>query len=108
MLIRSTGLGELKYNDIYDAIQRGVVQRERLLKLDTPLGPDVLIPLRALGWTKIGRDYRWTVDAVSIRKNISLLSLMHQPVTLWLQQSTESSFRSNYRPAALYCIPVGR
>jgi type VI secretion system secreted protein VgrG len=97
MLIRSAAPGELKYNDIYDAIQRGVLQRDRLLKLDTPLGADVLIPLRAQGWAKIGRDYRWIVDAVSIRRNIPLLSLMHQPVTLWLQ-TAESSSRSSYRP----------
>ncbi|KAA0070442.1 type VI secretion system tip protein VgrG (plasmid) [Paraburkholderia sp. T12-10] len=98
MLIRSASPGELKYSDIYDAIQRGVLQRERLLKLDTPLGPDVLIPLRAQGWAKIGRDYRWTIDAVSINKNLSLLSLMHQPVTLWLQQTTTASSPSSYRP----------
>jgi type VI secretion system secreted protein VgrG len=98
MLIRSASPGELKYSDTYDSIQRGVLQRERLLKLDTPLGPDALIPLRAQGWAKIGRDYRWTVDAVSINRDISLLSLMHQPVTLWLQQTTGRSSESNYRP----------
>jgi hypothetical protein len=53
MLIRSAAPGELKYNDVYDAIQRGVIQRDRLLKLDTPLGQDILIPLRAQGWAKI-------------------------------------------------------
>lgn len=98
MLIRSAAPGELKYDDVYDAIQRGVIQRERLLKLDTPLGQDVLIPLRAQGWAKIGRDYRWTVDAVSIRNNISLLSLMHQPVTLWIQQTAVSFSDMSYRP----------
>ncbi|MGG1948832.1 type VI secretion system tip protein TssI/VgrG [Trinickia sp. NRRL B-1857] len=98
MLIRSAAPGELKYSDIYDAIQRGVLQRERLLKLDTPLGSDVLVPLRAQGWAKLGRDYRWTVDAASIRNNIPLLSLMHQPVTLWLQQASAQSSGSTYRP----------
>lgn len=73
MLIRSASPGELKYNDIYDAIQRGVLQRERLLKLDTPLGADVLVPVRAQGWAKVGRDYRWTVDAISIKNDIPLL-----------------------------------
>lgn len=63
MLIRSALPGDLKYDDVYDAIQGGVFQQGRLLKLDTPLGPDVLIPLRAQGWAKIGRDYHWTVDA---------------------------------------------
>lgn len=107
MLIRSASLGELKYGDLYAAIQRGVLQRERLLRLDTPLGPDVLIPLRAQGWAKIGRDYRWTVDAVSIQNNISLLSLMHQPVTLWLQQATASSSSSTYRPIHGFVHRIG-
>lgn len=98
MLIRSALPGELKYDDVYDAIQGGVFQQGRLLKLDTPLGPDVLIPLRAQGWAKIGRDYHWTVDAASIRNDIALLALMHQPVTLWLQQTTTPSFSSSYRP----------
>lgn len=98
MLIRSALPGELKYGDVYDAIQRGVFQQGRLLKLDTPLGPDVLIPLRAQGWAKLGRDYRWTIDAASIRNDITLLALMHQPVTLWLQQTTAPSSSSSYRP----------
>lgn len=98
MLTRSTAPGELKYSDVFDAIHRGILQRERLLRLDTPLGADVLIALRAQGWAKIGRDYRWTVDAASMRDDIALLSLMHQPVTLWLQQTTSPSASSSYRP----------
>ena len=98
MLIRPTSSGELRYTSIYDAIHRGLLQRERLLKLDTPLGANILIPLRAHGWAKIGRDYRWTVDAASTREDIALLSLMHQPVTLWLQQTTAPYISSVYRP----------
>lgn len=50
MLIRPTSPGELKYSSVVDAIHRGILQRGRLLRLDTPLGADVLIPLRAQGW----------------------------------------------------------
>lgn len=107
MQIRSASPGELRYSDVYDAIYRGVLQRERLLKLDTPLGTDVLIPLRAQGYAKIGRDYRWTVDAASIRPNISLLSLMHQRVTLWLQQTTSLSSKSVYRPIHGFVHRIG-
>lgn len=107
MLIRSTPPGELKYSNIFDAIHRGVLQRERLLKLDTPLGANVLIPLRAQGWAKMGRDYRWTVDAASTRDDIALLSLMHQPVTLWLQQTTEPFAESTYRPIHGFVHRIG-
>ncbi|GLU35118.1 type VI secretion system tip protein TssI/VgrG [Trinickia caryophylli] len=108
MVIRPAAPAAPKYSDIVDAIHRGIIQRDRLLKLDTPLGADVLIPLRAQGWAKLGRDYRWTVDAVSIRKDVELLSLMHQPVTLWLQQTTSAPFApSTYRPIHGFVHRVG-
>ncbi|WP_332112569.1 type VI secretion system Vgr family protein [Burkholderia sp. IMCC1007] len=69
-----------------------------MLKLDTPLGANMLIPIRAKGWAKLGRDYRWTVDVASIRDDIALLSLMHQPITLWIQQASAPFFNSTYRP----------
>jgi len=55
----------LRYSDIFGAINRGLMQYGRLLTLRTPLGDNVLTPVRAKGWSKIGRDYRWTVDAVA-------------------------------------------
>jgi len=88
---------EVSRRDLYDAFHRGLLQKERLLQLVTPLGADVLVPLRAQGWAKIGRDYRWTVDVVSIRVDIPLLSLMHQPVTLRIQQTGSPSGMSAYR-----------
>ncbi|WP_412022787.1 type VI secretion system Vgr family protein [Burkholderia cepacia] len=69
-----------------------------MLKLETTLGANTLVPLRATGWSKIGRDYRWTVDVASTRDDIALLSLMHQPITLWIQQTTAPFSNSTYRP----------
>ncbi|WP_198287760.1 hypothetical protein, partial [Burkholderia humptydooensis] len=86
MVLRPPALGELKYRDLYNAIHRGLLQRNRLLRLDTPLGQNALIPLRARGSARIGHDYHWTLDVASLRDDTALLSLMHQPVTLWLQQ----------------------
>ncbi|ABO60380.1 type VI secretion system tip protein VgrG (plasmid) [Burkholderia vietnamiensis] len=82
---------------IFEAIHRGLMQQGRLLKLDTPLGANTLIPIRAQGWAKIGRDYRWTLEAASTRDDLALLSLMHQPVTLWIQESTADA-GAEYRP----------
>jgi type VI secretion system secreted protein VgrG len=88
---------EMSRRELRDAFHQGLLQKERLLQLATPLGADVLVPLRAQGWAKIGRDYRWTVDVVSIRVDIPLLSLMHQPVTLRIQQTGSPFGTSAYR-----------
>lgn len=63
-----------------------VGQQNRLLKLSTILGDDVLLPQRVLGNERLGRSYEYTVDLVSVRDNIELKTLVAQPVTLWLQQ----------------------
>lgn len=73
--------------DLMQAVQQGVVQNDRLLKLDTPLGKDVLLPLRAVGHSRIGRNYDFTVDTVSVASQIELKQLIAQPVTLWMQQT---------------------
>lgn len=58
------------------------VQHERLVKLDTPLGPDILLPHRVKGWSRLGRQFEFIVDAVSVSDNIELKKLIAQPVTL--------------------------
>ncbi|WP_238361312.1 phage late control D family protein [Burkholderia thailandensis] len=70
---------------IFEAMHRGLLQRERLLKLDTPLGANTLIPLRALGCAQLGRDYTWTIDAATTRDDLNPDALIAQPVTLWMQ-----------------------
>uniref|UniRef100_UPI00286F70CE contractile injection system protein, VgrG/Pvc8 family n=1 Tax=Paraburkholderia sp. TaxID=1926495 RepID=UPI00286F70CE len=65
-------------------------QEGRLLKLDTPLGDNVLLPQRAVGHARIGRDYGFTVDVVSTNENVELEKLIAQPVTLWLQQADQT------------------
>lgn len=61
--------------DLMQAVQQGVVKNDRLLKLDTPLGKDVLLPLRAVGHSRIGRNYDFTVDTVSVASQIELKQL---------------------------------
>ncbi|WP_321817024.1 MULTISPECIES: type VI secretion system Vgr family protein [unclassified Paraburkholderia] len=79
--------------DIYTAITSGLAQHDRLLKLDTLPGSSVLLPVRAWGRSRVGRQFEFTLDVVSTSSDIELKRLIAQPVTLWLQQSDKS-----YRP----------
>ncbi|VWB51099.1 type IV secretion protein Rhs [Burkholderia lata] len=98
MDIGPSALGDQKFRDLYEAISRGVLQQGRLLMLDTPLGKNALVPLRARGSARIGRDYSYTIDVASTRDDTALLSLMHQPVTLRIQQVTAPFAVPVYRP----------
>ncbi|MFP3180279.1 MAG: type VI secretion system Vgr family protein [Paraburkholderia sp.] len=72
---------------------RGLIQQDRLVTLDTPLGANTLLPQRIVGCSRIGRDFEFTVDAVSTTERIELKQLIAQPVTLWIQQAD-----SSYKP----------
>ncbi|WP_322048149.1 type VI secretion system Vgr family protein [Paraburkholderia sp. J67] len=67
-------------------IGNGLSQNERLLRLDTPLGSNILLPQRAVGRSRIGRDFAWTIDVISTSNDIQLKTLIAQPVALWIQQ----------------------
>jgi type VI secretion system secreted protein VgrG len=81
--------------DIIAAVTGGLAQGDRLLKLDTPLGGDLVVPQRAVGSSRIGRHFDFTVDVVSTSSGIELKKLIAQPVTLWLQQSDKSYLPHN-------------
>ncbi|AOI92689.1 type VI secretion system tip protein VgrG [Burkholderia pseudomultivorans] len=89
--------------DIVRAIQGGLIQSERLIKLDTPLGPDVLLPQRVAGCSRIGRHFEFILDVQSTSSSIKLKQLIGQPVTLWLQQPNKS-----YLPRHGYVYSVRR
>ncbi|SIO64538.1 type VI secretion system Vgr family protein [Paraburkholderia phenazinium] len=76
--------------NIIGAIRGGLSQQDRLLKLDTPAGNNVLLPQRAIGRSRIGRDFTWTIDVVSTSGDVQLKTLIAQPVTLWVQQADRS------------------
>ncbi|WP_176081232.1 type VI secretion system Vgr family protein [Paraburkholderia tropica] len=76
--------------DLIAAITGGVAQTDRLIKLDTPLGDNVLLPQRAVGHARMGRDYGFMLDVVSTNENVELKQLIAQPVTLWLQQADQT------------------
>ncbi|KWF93237.1 type IV secretion protein Rhs [Burkholderia cepacia] len=107
MALRRPAPRDLKNRDLYEAVHRGLLQHDRLLMLDTPLGKNALTPLRARGSSGIGGDYHWTIDVASLRDDTALLSLMHQPVTLWIQQRTALYADSVYRPVHGFVHQVG-
>lgn len=78
-------------------------QHDRLLKLDTPLGDDILLPQRLLAHERLGRSYEYTIDLVSVRDDIELKMLIAQPVTLWLRQADRS-----YLPVSAYVHTIKR
>ena len=71
------------------SLMGAMAQQGRLLKLDTPLSGVTLTPVRAVGESRIGRQYEFVVDAVSSKEDIALKTLIAQPVTLWIRQGDQ-------------------
>jgi len=82
--------GGMGAQDIIGVITGGLAQSERLLKLDTPLGENILLPQRIVGYSRVGRQFEFTADVVSVSANLELKTLIAQPVTLWIQQTDKS------------------
>ena len=57
------------------------------MRLDTVLGENILLPQRVIAHEGLGRGYRYTVDCLSLEREIELKKLIAQPVTLWLRQT---------------------
>ncbi|WP_240324413.1 contractile injection system protein, VgrG/Pvc8 family [Trinickia diaoshuihuensis] len=75
-------------NALFEAAFAGGAQRSRLIRLDTPLGEDWLLPLYAKGVSRLGRDYEFVVEAASVKgREIDLQAMIGKAVTLWLQQT---------------------
>jgi len=91
-------------NKLFDAAYDGGIQHNRLVKFDSPLGDDWLLPLYVKGVSRIGRDYEFIVDAASTRGDaIDIKRLIGAAVTLWLQQADRS-----YRPHHGYVYTCSR
>ena len=80
-----------------------ISQENRLIKLDTPLGADILLPQRVIAHEKLGRSYQYTVDCLSLQRDIELKKLVAQPVTLWVRQAN-----STYLPTHGYVHTIKR
>ncbi|ALL70549.1 VgrG protein (plasmid) [Paraburkholderia caribensis MBA4] len=81
--------------DFIAAVTGGLAQGDRLLKLEAPLGSEAVIPQRAVGTSRLGRHFEFTVDVVSTSSSIELKKLIAAPVTLWVQQSDKSYLPHN-------------
>ena len=80
----------MEIQDGLDALRHGLIQSDRLIKLDTPLGLNVLLPQRVVGCSRMGRDQEFIIDLISNYHDLELKKLIAQSVTLWLQQSDRS------------------
>ena len=67
-----------------------VSQENRLIKLNTSLGANVLLPQRVVAHEKLGSSYQYAVNCLSLQRDIELKKLIAQPVTLWLRQADSS------------------
>lgn len=79
----------MNLRELVSACLNGTIQHQRLLMLDTPLPKNVLLPQRAVGESRIGREFAFTVDALATSDSIQLKSLIAQPVTLWMAQADD-------------------
>ncbi|CAG9200575.1 type VI secretion system Vgr family protein [Burkholderia vietnamiensis] len=70
------------------ALRGGHAQFDRIIKLDTPLGEDWLVPLYVKLHARLGRNFEVIVDASSVMGDkIKLNALILKPVTLWIRQT---------------------
>ena len=63
-----------------------ITQHRRLLQLDSPLGPDVLLPQRLIATERLNDGYEVTIDLLTTHTGLALEQLISQPVTLWIRQ----------------------
>lgn len=75
---------------LVDSLFGKIGQEKRLLKLDTPLGANTLLPQRAHGVDRISEGFDYTVDLLSLNPDIELKQLIAQEVTLWTLQTDAS------------------
>ena len=77
-------------NQLFSPTHARVGQHNRLIKLTTPLGEDVLLPQYVIGQDRLGRSYEYTIDCIAVRDDIELRALIAQPVTLWVLQADQA------------------
>ena len=65
-------------------------QEQRLLALDTPLGPDRLLIKRLVGEEGISRLFHFTLDLLSPERGIPFEEIMGQPVTVQIAQEGDT------------------
>jgi type VI secretion system secreted protein VgrG len=80
----------MQAQELIDEASGSLPQQDRLLKFDTSLAADTLLPQRVVGRSRMGRNFDFTVDLVSRSDAIELKSLIAHPVTLRIQQADRS------------------
>lgn len=65
-----------------------IAQHHRLLRLDSPLGKDILLRQRVGPRDRLSQSYGHTGDLLATHTGIALEQLISWPVTLWVRQTT--------------------
>ncbi|WP_193097532.1 type VI secretion system Vgr family protein [Burkholderia sp. Z1] len=81
----------MNVSELAQAIRGGLIQQDRLLKMDIPSLPNnALVPRRAVICSELGRDFSAALDLVSTASDIELKTLIAKPITVWIQQTNQS------------------
>lgn len=88
---------------VWDMFCAGIGQERRLLRLDTSLGPDALLPQRVHGYDRLSDGFDYTVDVLSLDNKVELKQLIAQELTLWTLQDDAS-----YQPIHGFIHTVSR
>ncbi|GAB7535564.1 type VI secretion system Vgr family protein [Burkholderia sp. 3C] len=81
----------MNMSDLIQAIQGGLIQQDRLIKVDIPALPaNTMVPRRGLATSRLGREFSVTLDLISTAGDVELKTLIAQPITLWIQQADKS------------------
>ncbi len=77
--------------ELIQAIQGGLNQQDRLIRVDIPSLPaNTMVPSRGSTESELGRDFSVTLDLISTAGDVELKSMIAQPMTLWIQQADKS------------------
>lgn len=67
----------MNLTDLIQALPGGLIQQDRLIKMDVPSLPDnALVPHRAVTYSELGRDFDVMLNMVSTASDIELKKLM--------------------------------
>jgi type VI secretion system secreted protein VgrG len=71
-------------DDVQTSLAGGSSQAERLLAIDTPLGPDTVLLTKLEGEDVLSRCFVYRVTIATEQSDQAVQSLLGKPVTLWL------------------------
>ena len=80
-------------NDTGTSIEAGFSQADRLLAIDSALGPGTLLMTRLDGEDAISRCFLYRIEVVATVPDASVEALLGEPVTLWIMSDSAATRR---------------